>query len=513
MTRDYYPPPPDLRPGAVVWVYARDSGGEAQEQSVAQQKAEFARYCQQYALVVAHVFEDEAKSGTSDKGRTGLQTIIDLTADPDLRPRAVLLWNFARLARNTVLSNYCKYTLRFRGIIVHSITDAIPEGDHAPIVEALIDFANQEKSRQTGRDVKRALQVLVRQGFDSGGFPPRGYKAEAVVLGHKRNGTARVVHKRVPDPELWELAKLAWQMRAQGQSYQEIQQATEGKLYKTKNCWSTFFRNKTYLGIGVCGELEFPDHHPALIDQATWDAVQAKQDARRALLTRRARSPGLLSGLAFCKLCGAPMDYQRDGHKWPYYICSRKLRENRRACAGRSVSATKANAKILEQVLTRVLTVDFARDLLNELRTEFSDTSAIDHEHDRISAQLAQCDRAIKNLLDLAEAFGAPAAIQRLQEREADKARLQSELHLLEERRRVAQVEINPAALDLVLAAWRGNLTQAQSAGDPRALRRLLKGFVDRIELDYDQVVLHYTYPLDGFTVKQDTPLWGHLVF
>jgi hypothetical protein len=37
---DYIVPPTTLPPGSVVWGYLRDSGGDAQEQSVHQQKAE-----------------------------------------------------------------------------------------------------------------------------------------------------------------------------------------------------------------------------------------------------------------------------------------------------------------------------------------------------------------------------------------------------------------------------------------------------------------------------------------
>ena len=36
---------PPLRAGATVWAYLRDSGGDGQEQSVPQQKAEIIEYC------------------------------------------------------------------------------------------------------------------------------------------------------------------------------------------------------------------------------------------------------------------------------------------------------------------------------------------------------------------------------------------------------------------------------------------------------------------------------------
>ena len=164
-------------------------------------------------------------------------------------------------------------------MVVHSLTDPIPDGHYGRLIEGLIDFTNEEKRRQTSRDVKRSLAALVKQGYSAGGFPPRGYKTEKHIIGRKRDNTPRTVSKWIPDPELWDFVKLAWKMRAEGSSYSEITKATKGKLYKTKNSWPTFFDNKTYLGIGKCGELEVPDHHEAVVSQEIWDAVQAQKEA------------------------------------------------------------------------------------------------------------------------------------------------------------------------------------------------------------------------------------------
>jgi hypothetical protein len=53
---DYISPPTTLSPGSIVWGYLRDSGGDAQEQSVYQQKTELIQYCQHYGLIIAHIF-------------------------------------------------------------------------------------------------------------------------------------------------------------------------------------------------------------------------------------------------------------------------------------------------------------------------------------------------------------------------------------------------------------------------------------------------------------------------
>jgi DNA invertase Pin-like site-specific DNA recombinase len=329
---DYIPPQKELPPGSIVWAYLRDSGGDAQEQSVGQQKAEVKAYCDRYGLALTQFFQDEAKSGGNVIKRDAFNDMIDIAANPDNRPAGILLWNFARFSRDLDDSNYYKALLRKQGIIVHSITDPIPEGRYGRVVETIIDIANEEKRRQNSRDIKRAFHAMIKQGFSTGGFPPKGYKSEQVEIGKKRDGSPRIVSKWIPDPDLWDLVKLAWRLRAEGKMYSEIQEATGGQIYKSRNCWTTFFRNKTYLGIGKCGDLEITDHHEAAVDWETWEKVRklsyGHPTARKVghlHHPRRVGSPTLLSGLAVCLYCGSAM-VQRSSNGWPCYTCGKRDR-------------------------------------------------------------------------------------------------------------------------------------------------------------------------------------------
>jgi len=206
--------------GACVWAYLRDSGGPSQEQSVDQQENEILAYCKRYKLNLVKIFRDVARSGGSVLGRDEFMAMIEQSEDESIRPQAILIWNFARFARDYNDSVFYKATLHRRGVIVHSLTDQIPADDFAGrIVETVINLANEEKRRQTSRDVKRGLKSLVSKGF-SPGIPPRGYIAIKVTIGERRDGMPRVVSKWEPDPVLSEYVKIAWQLRAQGKSYQ-----------------------------------------------------------------------------------------------------------------------------------------------------------------------------------------------------------------------------------------------------------------------------------------------------
>ncbi|MGA2503148.1 MAG: recombinase family protein [Anaerolineales bacterium] len=504
---DYIYPPSALIPGSRVWAYLRDSGGDAQEQSVPQQESEIREYCDRYELNLVHVFRDIAKSGGSAAGREAFNDMIDMSSDNELLPSGLLIWNFARFARDLDDANYFKALLRRRGLVIHSLTDPIPEGQYGRLIESMIDFTNEEKRRQNSRDVKRALAALTRQGYSSGGCPPRGYISEHTEIGKKRDGKPRIVSKWVPDPELKDLVILAWQLRAEGRSYSDILKVTKGKLYRSHNCLVTFFKNKTYLGIGKCGELEVANHHEPLISQELWHAVQNVRESAprhgesgKPAHPRRIAYPSLLSGMAFCIKCGAAMIYHK-GHRnrvWRFYICGKKDRQrNFEPCTNRRINAQKAENAILNAVLYRILTPSFVEELIEETQKELEDINGIDQKISDLQLELRETGRAIQNLLDLTESFGVGAAVERLRQREVDRIRLIREIDQLKANRKLSEVQITPETIAIALDSWRGQLEGAQRADDIRALKGLMTYFVSKVELGYKQAKVWYSFPIN----------------
>ena len=511
------PPPPTLPPGSTVITYLRDSGGDSQEMSIKQQASEYKRYCAQHNLISLCIFTDEAKSGSSDRGRDMFAEMIDYTTHASPKPDGLLIWSLSRFCRNQDDGPYYRALIRKRGIAIHSLTEPLPNDPVGIVIEAMYDFTNAEKIRQTKRDVKRGLHWLAEQGFAPGGFPPRGYKAEEVIIGHKRDGTPRKVSRWVEDPELWKDVKLAWRLKAEGRSYSDIQHATGGRIFTSKNSWPTFFTNKTYLGIGKCGDLEVPDHHPPAIERETWDRVQAiiaKRKRERIHATRQG-SPAILASLVHCAHCESRMMYGDNAKsakaRWPYYMCGQKDRHGARSCEGRRVNARKAEAAVLDAVLCQVLTPEYVSSILAELRTQFSDTATIDHKLERLHRQIVDCNRDIANLLELGMKFGALSAGLKLREREVELARLKTEREQVERERKASQVEVTPEALVAVLNYWRNQIAEARDRQDVFALRGYLARFVSRVDLGYNLARIHYKYPVEALAQVTNGSLWGHL--
>lgn len=508
----YKPPPKDLAPGSLVVAYLRDSGGDKQELSVIQQRKEVKEYCKSHGLILAEIFEDLARSGTSTTKRDGFEGMID-HCHHDREITGLIVWNFARFARNVHDAMYYKADLRRRGIIIHSITDEIPEGPYAHMVEVMIDVTNEEKSRQTSRDAKRGLSQRTLAGYvQGGGTPPRGYRAVREIISSHRDGSPRIGTKWEIDPETGPLVQMAFKMRAEGKSLNEIVKAPCGSLYKTKACWTTFFRNKSYLGIGKCGKTEVPNHHPALVDFETWEAVRiireniSSKRPGNPLHPKRYHSPSLLSGFAVCIHCGTPITREVCGAKktksgkWTAYLCGKKRnRGNWRDCEGRQIQTARADAAIVKAVLSTILQKDFANELIQQIRMELADDTEQQRQEEAARQALSNCERAIVRLIDTIETTDSTSAKERLKDRENERARLQFEIKILETRRQAAQMEISPEALDVALAVWRGEIEEAREQNDIRALQSLIKKFVTKVELGYERARLWYTYPIEAF--------------
>jgi DNA invertase Pin-like site-specific DNA recombinase len=500
-----------------VWAYSRDSGGE--DQDIGDQNRYIRQYCQEHDLILSRLFCDEASPGSSTAGREQFEDMMALARKlpaEDL-PAGLILWSFARFARDFDDAQFYKAALRRRGLSIISLADDVPQnGPHARLVEAVVDWKNDQFLKDLSKNVKRGLRDVALQGYAPGGFPPVGYKAEDVRIGTKRNGEPRIVQQWVPDPETAPLVKRAWAMRASGASYHQILRET-GVLNTTASL-SYFFRNKTYLGIRKCRELEVEDAHEPLIDRRTWDAVQdtLREPVKRGESwpegsehPRRRNSPYLLSGLARCLYCGAAMSGGRGNvntrpHAWRYYLCGRKKRRGWGECIGGKVSADPIEAAVLEAVREKVLTPAYTEKLVEVVNSYLAaDTAGLDAQIKQARSAIAKADEAIDNLLDLAERYGSEAAGDRIVEREQEKRRLERDLRSLLLRKERAGLRIEAEVLNDVVAQSRDELALA----DVQARRELLKCYVDKVEIGKDRGRLWYTFPIEDM-LEEATGLW-----
>jgi DNA invertase Pin-like site-specific DNA recombinase len=428
--------------GARVWCYARDSGGD--EQCIDDQIEAIRDYCTQNGLVIERLFEDRATPGSSTAGRDQFQAMITLARrlPEEERPAGVVFWSFSRFSRDYDDAAFFTADLRRHGFKLVSISDDIPDGPFARIVESLTHWQNEQFLRNLSKDVSRGLHALAKQGYAPGGFPPRGYKAKKVKIGTKNDGTDRMASQWIPDPEKAPLIRKAFQMRAQGASYKEI--LDETGIYSSTSSLSCAFRNETYLGIRKCDDLRVEDAHEPLISQEIWDAVQETliskpgkgedwpEDKPHPRTQNSKHGPYLLSGcgILYCKYCGSAM------------------------------------------------------------------YGGTDNVYNRPGNQIHHLKRTINEYLDIVmETAHATSEIrERIDDAGKKKKRLQNKLEALKMQRTHRQIKINRTYIQHLLSDAHEKLTNENII----TRRAIVKQFVERIEIGKSAGTLTAAFPIDA---------------
>lgn len=508
MSDSLTPLPSTISSGSVVDTYLRDSGGEGQDRSVPRQLEAIKEYCVRHNLQLRHIFKDAAKSGGSTVGRDDFDRMIASTRDEANRPVAILLWNYARFARDLDDSTYYKALLRSkRGIIIHSLTDHIPEGPYGRFVEILIDISNEEKRRQTSIDTKDGLRSIVAQGAVPG-VPPRGFMREPIITINPRTGQERKNHRWVPDPKYIHRIQVAFQMRAAGSSLDEIQKVC--KLFSSINSYATFWRNPLYYGTLEYGSITLENYCEPIIKKSLWDKVQLIQQGFAQSKNvksgdrnhpRRQASEFILSGLARCARCGSPLfgttSHQKSGYKYQSYLCTLAYRK-RGACIKGRIPRPAFEAAVIN-TLTEII---YKKEIIEELYRLRADRDAglaseqESHRRDLIS-RLATVKKGLTNVNNaIKENGGTGTLYASLNELEQEKLELTLAINAHDSE--PTTKPLSPEKLENHIH----RINTIINGKDDQAKKILLRGLIAYIDIEREKNILKgtiYCYlPEDG---------------
>lgn len=431
------PPPATLPPGSTVWAYLRDSGGPTQERSVQQQREMLIEYCNQHKLILSRSpFEDVHKSGGTVQGRDNFDYMISLSATSE-KPNGLLIWNFARFSRGGPYdAQLYKSILRHRGIVIHSLTDKIPEGEFGPVIEAIIDVANKQKKDEASAGAWRGLRHNVKQGAVPG-TPPLGF-IRTPIKTINAEGVERMAHRWDPDPAYKHRINKAFQMKAKGESLASIHK--EIKLYNSVNSYVTFFSNPIYIGTLRYGDMVVENYCDPTVSKKLWDKVQAimKDNAGRRYLDsktdhpRRKSSVYILSGMIKCARCGSPMNGlstpQPYGKDYRRYNCA--TAKNKKTCDIKPVPAEFVEKLVIENLHKFFDDPQNLINLLSILKNEQDSLGAkITQERKSLQHQLLLVRKKIANVTGiLAERPKSSALLKKLDDMEAEEASILSKI-------------------------------------------------------------------------------------
>lgn len=489
-------------PGAALVAYLRDSGGRLQDQSVPQQEAQLQAWAAGHHHTLARIFKDEAVSGASTVGRTAFDAMIHHFRN-GAAEAGLLLWSYARFARDFDDAQFYKADLRRRGFTVHALIDHIPDGSIGRVLESMIDWKNQQYLEDLSREIRRGMASNITAHRCAPGVPPTGYQAVPHPVGTRRDGYPHTLHRWQPDPATAPLVRLAFQLRAARHTYKHIHART--RLHQYTGSYRTMFRNPIYYGELHYGGLVVPGFVEPLVDKCLWDAVQKVQHFHQqrqapqfddslpggrnpggiAEHPRRINSPYILSGLAVCGHCGAPLSgrtiKKKDGRRWHYYRCP-GLRRTAHPCPGLSIPKKILEDHVLAAIRHTILQPAHLQDLRRALdQAAHQDAGALQAQLDRLAGQRTQAHAGIRNLTHAIRAAGhSPALLADLAAQEATLANLDAGIRSLEEHLAALHRQHPTLTLDQLHTLAQDAL-QRLDHGTPAQRRRLLRGLIHQV--------------------------------
>lgn len=286
-----------------VLIYARVSTDL--QKSIPGQLAELRRYAEGQGWEVAGEFVDEGESGAK-LSRPGLKSLLDACEKEDVY--AVLVVDQDRLSRLEPIEwEVVKRVLRENDVLLVTPMGAINLGseDDEFVADLLNLLARRERKKINRRLSRGHREKALRGEWD--GPVPLGYRYDPATK------------RLVPHGEEAELVREVFRRYLAGYGCASICRwlAAQGVRGKRGGIISPsglrrILTNPVYIGVrrwrSRLGVVEVPGQ-PALLDEATFAAVQDLMRRRREDLAyrRRPSGVGLLRGILYCGLCGDRM--------------------------------------------------------------------------------------------------------------------------------------------------------------------------------------------------------------
>lgn len=294
-------------------IYARFSCSKQREASIDDQVRVCREYCGREGMEVVAVFADYAISGRTDD-RPEFQRMMAAADGFDF----VVVYMLDRFSRDPYDAPIYKKRLLKKGVRVLSALERVDDTPDGIIMEKLLEGLAARESMVTAERTRRGM---------------RGNALKCRYNGDRIYGYKVVDGKYEIDESEAPIVREAFRMRMEREPVAAIAKrlaALGVRTYRGNPCSPTMaanmLRNERYAGVYRWGDVRVDGGMPAIIDRATFDAVQGIKGRKRRETERWAKYA--LSGRAICGACGRNMvgvsAKNRLGTRYEYYRCGAK---------------------------------------------------------------------------------------------------------------------------------------------------------------------------------------------
>ncbi len=410
--------------------------------SIPDQRRQGEAYCRARGYALVDVFVEPGASAINDR-RPEFQRMVEAGTAHPAAFDIVVVHSFSRFFRDHFELEFYVRKLARNGVRLVSITQELGDDPMHVMMRQIMALFDEYQSKENAKHVLRALKENARQGFWNGSLPPIGYR---VVAAEQRG--AKVKKKLEVDPLHAPTVRLVFKLALEGDGASGPMGVKS--IVKYLNARRIFTRNGGRWGIGqvhriltrptYAGRHEFnkrtkakqlkPEAEvigvdvPPLIDQATFDSVQARLHSRnpKVMPARVVSGPTLLTGICFCAGCGGAMTIRTGkSGRYRYYACSIAARQGETGCKGRSIRMEALDDLVARHLEERLLDPDRLADVLAAVLDRRADRAARSREHvTELNKRAAEADARLRRLYDAIETGVADLDDPALKERVAE---------------------------------------------------------------------------------------------
>ena len=496
-------------------IYARVSSDKQDtDLSISAQVRALKDYALRNGYSIVREFIDEAESGRT-ASRPAFREMIALAKTKEPPFNTILVWKLNRFARSRADSITYKTLLRNKGIDVISINEPVDDSPTGRLLEGVIESIDEFYSENLGQDIRRGMRENASRGFFNGSRPPYGFRKVKARDGNRDR------KKLEPEPEdsmAVKTIRRIFDMATRDIGCKEIAKTLNREGFRTGRGqrWgrTTVYKvlsNEAYAGTLVWGNrhirntlhsnelpIRIENAWSAIVDSGTFELVQKKMASKRPRVIHPRTVPSfyLLSGLLFCSCGSAMTGHSAKSKSHFYYLCSKKFKQGKDACNARMLPKEKLEKLVIDQLSSMVLTDDNLEKLVMLVNEELQSTSSLLKDRlDVIDNELKDIGSRLSRLYDALETgkLTLDELAQRIRELkyhqdELSKTRIQVEAEMVAQG--VEEVDIS------LVKRYAGDLSSLLNESDFTESKVFLRSFIKRIEVNKNEVTIHYKLPL-----------------
>jgi site-specific DNA recombinase len=499
--------------GTRVIVYARVSTTRQADHdlSIPDQLAHAERYCAERGYEIVTRYVDPGASARDDNRPEFQRMVADIKAGI-VHADLLLVHSLSRFFRDSFgLAFYCRELAKY-GVRVISATQELSNDANGSLMRNVLSAFDEYTSLETAKHTLRSMLENARQGYWNGSVAPFGYRT--VIVDRHGNQNKR---KLAIEPKESEIVKLAFHLYLYGDGKTGALGIKDLTSYLNRNGlrdrsgkpFRIQFVHDLLTRISYTGTHYFNRRDsrtrkpkareewvalevPRLIEPDIFRAVGAQLAARNPKMNppRITKSNILLTGIARCEHCGAPMRTRtgKSGQYW-YYACSRKADFGSTGCSGMSIPMDSLDDLVTDAISERVLEPTRLQAMIGTLLARNGRHQELLRAELRdLFSKQRELNVQVKNLVDIMEQGGL-GSVRSVQDRFAKRQEELNEItRLIAIKKRTLEtptVEVTAKTVQAFSTALRGHLHDTANPTFRRAYLRLL---LDKVVVGKDAI-------------------------